>query len=68
MTSTHSYGRFLILSKSRIILCLNHVTCIQYNPELQRAIIWLTNGKFVEVMEPQDYDDLVREIVHRDDA
>ena len=54
--------RFLILSKAHIVLCLNHITHIQYNPELKRAIIWLTDGKIVEVMEPQDYNDLVEAI------
>jgi len=54
--------RFLILSKTHIVLSLSHITHIQYNPELKRAIIWLTDGKIVEVMEPQDYNDLVEAI------
>jgi len=54
--------QFLILSKAHIVLCLNHIIYIKYNPEFKRATVWITGGKMVEVMEPQDYNDLVEAI------
>ena len=50
--------RFLILSEANIVLNWNHITYIQFNPELERATIWLTNDEYFEV-QPQDYDNLV---------
>jgi len=67
MVVASSHGRFFILSKAHIVLCLDHITCVQYNPELKQAVVWLTNGKMIEVIEPQDYNELVGEIADHSD-
>jgi len=58
---TGGFMRFLVLSRSQVVLNLDHITHIEYSSDFNRAYIMLTNGRGVEVME-QEYNDLVQAI------